>query len=502
MNLLQRLNSAAVRTRLALGVPGLMIGLFSLLSFAFGLIVLTREYDRPREVGRAALHQVIAEWVRVPGYLGTNLIDDVDRWRRASPSEEPVRRDEIVRAFADLGAELDRQAERFPLVRIIAMELVPRGRPPIAEWGGLFAGESLPTDVSDRIPLIGPEDGPAVDLLVLYRIDPDVIRAAQGLETSYHRLFLAVVGLSGFSLICLGYMVLHAQALSVRAAREAAQQATLDLADRTCHELGNGVFVLANERRNLTEHLDLLDRFIVEDAGARQGAARQIGMDPDVYARWEHALAREYAARGIAPEGELRSSALLARDVCRQINVCSEYIALTVRELDSFLKHSSLPVELGPVRVVDCLEEALALLRPALEGASAEVERKVSDELLVRADHRLLVHALVNLVKNAAEACSNAGTVPQIRVEGRVEDAMASIVVADNGPGIGAAELPRIFDVGYSTKAASRGRGLAIVRESVQVQGGSITVSSRPGEGTEFQIELPLAPLQTASHER
>ena len=235
MNVLHRITSAAIRTRLALGVPGLMIGLFSLLSFVFGLIVLTREYDRPREIGRATLHQVIGEWVRLPGYLGTTLIDEVDRWRRSSLSEEANRRGELVRAFADLGAELDRQSERFPLIRIIAMELVPTGSPPIAVWGGVFAGETLPTDVGDRIPLLTSEDGPAVDLIVRYRIDSEVIRAARGLETSYHRLFLAVVGLSGFSLICLGYGAPRPGPRCAGRLARAAQQATLDLADRTCH---------------------------------------------------------------------------------------------------------------------------------------------------------------------------------------------------------------------------------------------------------------------------
>jgi signal transduction histidine kinase len=101
-------------------------------------------------------------------------------------------------------------------------------------------------------------------------------------------------------------------------------------------------------------------------------------------------------------------------------------------------------------------------------------------------------------MKNATEACTAAGTIPHIRVGGSIEDSTAQLVIADNGPGIAPADLPRIFDVGYSTKAASRGRGLAIVRESVQVQGGSIAVSSRPGEGTEFRIELPLAASATA----
>ena len=67
-------------------------------------------------------------------------------------------------------------------------------------------------------------------------------------------------------------MILQARSLSERIVREAAQAAALDLADRTCHELGNGVFVLSNERKNLTSHLDLIDRFVAEEGPARAAA--------------------------------------------------------------------------------------------------------------------------------------------------------------------------------------------------------------------------------------
>ena len=65
--------------------------------------------------------------------------------------------------------------------------------------------------------------------------------------------------------------------------------------------------------------------------------------------------------------------------------------------------------------------------------------------------------------------------------------------MADNGPGIPEAARSRIFDLGYSTKGAGRGRGLAIVRESVRAQGGKLLLACPPGRGAVFQIGLPLA---------
>jgi signal transduction histidine kinase len=485
------------RLREILGAPGLMIGLFALLSFGFGLFVLAREYDRPRQTGRAALHQILSGWVRAPDYLGLTLIDYVDRWREAAPEARADRQALVRDALDDLGAELARQENCFPLVRIVGMEVAPRRGPPLARWGAVTPSEppGARGEVVDRISLIASGDEPAIDLLLRYRVAPSVEDAARDLETSYHRLLLALLGLSGYSLLCLGYMILHVQALSDRVAREAAQEAALDLADRTCHELGNGVFILANERRNLANHLDLIDRFVAEESEARAAASRRLEIDPTLAARWNHALKREYAARGIDPDLELRGSAAIARDVCRQIAVCAEYLSLTVRELDGFLKRSALPVDLARVEVGECLDEALALLGPRLEAADAQVERRIEGDgrLAALADRRLLVHALVNLLKNAVEAASEVGVAPRITLSARVEGARVMIGVADNGPGIPEANLRRVLEPGFSTKGPGRGRGLAIVRESVHVQGGEIRVLRRSEGGTVFVVELPTA---------
>ena len=106
----------------------------------------------------------------------------------------------------------------------------------------------------------------------------------------------------------------------------------------------------------------------------------------------------------------------------------------------------------------------------------------------MRGDRRLLVHALVNLLKNALEAASAAGRTPEITVSTRVEGSTVWLEVADNGPGITEAGLNRVFGEGYTTKGPGRGRGLAIVRESISVQRGEIRVSSRLGAGTCFAL--------------
>jgi signal transduction histidine kinase len=69
---------------------------------------------------------------------------------------------------------------------------------------------------------------------------------------------------------------------------------------------------------------------------------------------------------------------------------------------------------------------------------------------------------------------------------------VACLKVRDDGIGISDADLERIFEPYFSTKEAGVGLGLAITQRIVQEHGGRIEVVSRVGEGTEFQIVLPV----------
>jgi signal transduction histidine kinase len=490
--------SRAEGLRNTLGTPGLLLGLLSLLTLSFGLAILAREYDRLRRTGREALRPVLADWVRtVPvHFLGWTIVDYADRWRKATDRAAAQR--QLGDALTRLGDLLDRpEFRQSQLVEFVELDLGPPGGPPLVGWkprGGREPGDS---DLIDRIVALPAEGAdPPLLLTLRYRVAPEIERAGRSLEASYRRLALAVAGLSLFPLLCLIYMLLQARNLRERAAREAAQAATLDLADRTCHELGNVAFVLANERRNLSDHLDGVERFIEQEPGAIEAAIRRAGLDEAQAERFRKSLRREYAERGVDPVVELAGGLELARDVCRQVAVCSDYIALTVRELDNYLKQSALPVQPAPTALDGPLDDAVALLGPRLGSGQVALERPLNAaETMVMADRRLLVHALVNLLKNALEATTTSDRPPRLRLGIERDGPLVWIIVADNGPGIAPEALPMLFQGGYSTKGAGRGRGLAVVRESILAQGGRLDVRSRPGEGAEFRIGLPAAKL-------
>jgi two-component system sensor histidine kinase HydH len=107
------------------------------------------------------------------------------------------------------------------------------------------------------------------------------------------------------------------------------------------------------------------------------------------------------------------------------------------------------------------------------------------------ADESQIRQVLINLLLNAIQAQLNGGTV---RISARYESDVAQIrlLVQDNGPGIAPELLEKIWRPFFTTKAAGAGLGLAIVRRIVWEHGGDIACTSAEGQGTGFQIVLPV----------
>ncbi|WP_373058519.1 ATP-binding protein [Gemmatimonas sp.] len=118
---------------------------------------------------------------------------------------------------------------------------------------------------------------------------------------------------------------------------------------------------------------------------------------------------------------------------------------------------------------------------------------------LVPVPDALLRQTMYNLVQNAFDASPATGT---ITVTAMVEQDECVLRVTDEGPGVPDALRERIFDPFFSTKdrtvkTGGMGIGLSLVRQSVQAVGGTIFVHDRPQGGTEFEVRLPMTPLDT-----
>ena len=130
-----------------------------------------------------------------------------------------------------------------------------------------------------------------------------------------------------------------------------------------------------------------------------------------------------------------------------------------------------------------------------------QIERRFAAGLPpVRLDVEQIRRVVINLVDNAIEAMGgmNAGRrpngeAPRISLETQYDraNAVARIVIADNGPGVPPADREKLFMPYYSTKGRGSGLGLAIVRRIVAEHGGSVEVGDNTPEGSRFVIELP-----------
>jgi signal transduction histidine kinase len=108
-------------------------------------------------------------------------------------------------------------------------------------------------------------------------------------------------------------------------------------------------------------------------------------------------------------------------------------------------------------------------------------------------DENLLKQILLNIIMNALQAMENDGGKLLVETASAGADNV-SIIVTDNGPGIPAESIDRIFDRYFTTKAPGEGTGLGlfVTKNLVDNLGGDIKVTSVSGEGTTFIVNLPI----------
>src|SRR5712692_4957596 len=194
---------------------------------------------------------------------------------------------------------------------------------------------------------------------------------------------------------------------------------------------------------------------------------------------------------GYAQMIQSESSEAEALDYAERILEQTRNITHVVTEFLKYARPLEIPderVALQTVveRVVAEVGEALPQVKIRWEGTFGEAG----------GDEGLLRQALLNLARNAAEACAITEGGGQVVVSGdtvhgeNVE--FQRISVADNGPGIPANVLPKLFRPFFTTKAKGTGLGLAVVQKIVVQHGGQVQVRNRPEGGAEFIVTLPM----------
>ena len=194
-------------------------------------------------------------------------------------------------------------------------------------------------------------------------------------------------------------------------------------------------------------------------------------------------------------KARLGTSQLAVRE---NVDVIAQEIVRLDRVVQGFLKFvRPEEIRLAPVPVEALLAEAARLMAPEANRAGVRIAQDVAPDLPpVAGDAELLQQALTNLVTNSIQAMPKGGTVTlgaRIGPDGAVE-----IRVADEGVGIAAQDLEKIFRLDYTTKSQGSGIGLSMVYRTVQMHDGRVDVESEVDRGTVMILTLPVAPGSVA----
>jgi signal transduction histidine kinase len=180
-------------------------------------------------------------------------------------------------------------------------------------------------------------------------------------------------------------------------------------------------------------------------------------------------------------------------DSLEGVEVAARRGTAITRKLLSFSRNDMLKPQLFD------LCSALDELRPMLRQLFPPTVRlRVEGDaapLMLRMDRSELELMLLNIAANARDAMPDGGEF--VVTATREPDARVAIVLEDNGLGMEADVLERIFEPFFSTKSAAEGTGLglSVIRDLVEAAGGEILVRSTVGAGTQFRIRLPAATL-------
>jgi two-component system NtrC family sensor kinase len=139
------------------------------------------------------------------------------------------------------------------------------------------------------------------------------------------------------------------------------------------------------------------------------------------------------------------------------------------------------------------VKHVAALVAPQLRRAKATIVTEVEPQQPLSIEAHALQQVLVNLVQNAAQAGATTITIGSRAAPGGIATVLT---VADDGPGIPAADRSRVFDPFFTTKAPGTGTGLglAVCKHLVATAGGTIEVGDRAdGHGAEFRVTIPVA---------
>ncbi|MGA1826624.1 MAG: sensor histidine kinase [bacterium] len=169
-------------------------------------------------------------------------------------------------------------------------------------------------------------------------------------------------------------------------------------------------------------------------------------------------------------------------------DVIREEVKRVDKIIGNFLNFAREPkLELQNVNILSIVEDILSIFAVEAEKQNIKIHAEYKpSQLMCHCDPRKIKQALINIIKNAIQAMPDGGVL-SINV-GQTRD---HVLISVRDDGVGIADTAKIFEIYYTSKEGGVGIGLPICQKIIEEHRGKIEVTSKVGEGTEFQILLP-----------
>jgi C4-dicarboxylate-specific signal transduction histidine kinase len=194
----------------------------------------------------------------------------------------------------------------------------------------------------------------------------------------------------------------------------------------------------------------------------------------------------------------------LSEDARRRLKIIETQVQRMEGIIQHYLSHTRGSPRKRRIDIKELVEETLVLLGPIFQQNGMEVTTELAESLPVLwGDDASLQRVLINVLDNAVTASTQGGRLKiAVRASAaEVKRAGIYIEITDDGAGIPAELLPKIFDLFVTTKPLGKGTGLGLVvcQEIVKAHGGTIDIESEAGAGTSVRIYLPADEISAES---